>query len=74
MNIFFSFLNNKKLIKRFSLFAVAIILFITVLVVIKNNDESKILIKEESDFGPVWIFEKTGKRCMSFIEPPTPIV
>jgi spermidine synthase len=74
VNSLFSFLNNKKLIKRFSLFAFAIILFITVLVVIKNNDGSKVLIKEESDFGPVWIFEKTGKRCMSFIEPPTPIV
>ncbi len=67
-------LNNKKLIKRFSLFAFAIILFITALVVIKNNDGSKILIKEESNFGPIWVFEKTGQRCMTFIEPPTPIV
>ncbi len=67
-------LNNKKPIKRFLLFAAAIILLVTALVVIKNNDRSKILIKEESNFGPVWIFEKTGQRCMTFIEPPTPIV
>ena len=67
-------LNNKKLIKRFLLFSAAIILLVTALVVIKNNDGSKILIKEESNFGPVWVFEKTGQRCMTFIEPPTPIV
>jgi spermidine synthase len=67
-------LNNKKLIKRFLLFSTAIILLVTALIVIKNNDGSKILIKEESNFGPVWVFEKTGQRCMTFIEPPTPIV
>jgi len=67
-------LNNKKLIKRFLLFSAAIILLVTALVVIKNNDGSKILIKEESNFGTVWVFEKTGQRCMTFIEPPTPIV
>lgn len=67
-------LNNKKLIKRFLLFSTAIILLVTALIVIKNNDGSKILIKEESNFGPVWVFEKTSQRCMTFIEPPTPIV
>ena len=56
------------------LFSTAIILLVTALIVIKNNDGSKILIKEESNFGPVWVFEKTGQRCMTFIEPPTPIV
>jgi spermidine synthase len=64
----------KKIIKRFLLFSAAIILLVTALLVIKNNDGSKILIKEESNFGPVWVFEKTGQRCMTFIEPPTPIV
>lgn len=74
MNIFFSFLNSKKLMRKFSLFAIAIILLIISLVVIKNNNAPKILIKEESDFGPVWIFEKNDRRCMTFIKPPTPVV
>ncbi len=74
MNAFFSFLNNKKLAKILALFVAAIILLITSLVVIRNNNSAKILIKEESNFGPVWIFEKNGQRCMTFIEPPTPMI
>ncbi len=74
MNRFFSFLNNKKLAKILALFVAALILFITSLSVIKNYNGPKILIKEESDFGPIWIFEKNNQRCMTFIEPPTPIV
>jgi len=74
MNAFFSFLNNRKLAKILALFVAAIILLITSLVVIRNNNSDKILIKEESNFGPVWIYEKNNQRCMTFIEPPTPIV
>jgi len=74
MNFIFSFLNNKKLAKILAFFVTALILLIISLVVIKNNNGPRILIKKESSFGPVWIFEETGQRCMTFIEPPTPIV
>ncbi len=74
MNAFFSFLNSRKLAKILALFIVAIIILITSLVFIKNSNYSKILIKEESDFGPVWVFEKNNQRCITFIKPPTPIV
>ena len=74
MNRFFSFLNNKKLAKILAFFVATLILLITSLVVIKNNNGPKILIKEESNFGPVWVFEKNGQKCMTFIEPPTPII
>ena len=74
MNFIFSFLNNKKLAKILAFFVAALILLITSLVVIKNNNGPKILIKKESNFGPVWVFEKNGQKCMTFIEPPTPII
>ncbi len=74
MSLTFRSSNNRKLVKRSALFVAAIILLITSIVVIKNYNNSKILIKEESNFGPVWIFEENGQRCMTFIKPPTPIV
>ena len=74
MNFIFSFLNNKKLAKILAFFVAALILLITSLVVIKNNNRPKILIKKESNFGPVWVFEQNGQKCMTFIEPPTPII
>ncbi len=74
MSLTFRSVNNRKLVKRSALFVIAIVLLITSLVVIKNDDGPKILIKEESNFGPVWIFEEYGQRCMTFIKPPTPIV
>ena len=74
MNFIFSFLNNKKLAKILAFFVAALILLITSLVVIKNNNGPKILIKKESNFGPVWVFEQNGQKCMTFIEPPTPII
>lgn len=39
-----------------------------------NNNEVKILYHTENDFGPIWVFEKNDKRCMSFIKPPAPII
>lgn len=74
MNLFFSFLNNRKLAKILALFVTAIILLITSLSIIKNYNGPKILVKEESNFGPVWIFEENNNRCMTFIKPPTPII
>lgn len=74
MSLTFRSVNNRKLVKILALFVMALILLITSFVVIKNDNDSKILIKEESNFGPVWIFEENGQRCMTFIKPPTPIV
>ena len=33
----------------------------------------KVIEKVDSKFGPVWVYEQGDKRCISFIEPPTPI-
>ena len=74
MSLTFRSVNNRKLVKILALFVTTLILLITSFVVIKNDNDSKILIKEESNFGPVWIFEENGQRCMTFIKPPTPIV
>jgi spermidine synthase len=65
----------KNILLKVSLtFLILAILMIATIIVIKNDNNPKYIEKVESDFGPVWIFEQDNKRCMSFLEPPTPIV
>ena len=47
---------------------------ITLIAFFWSNNEAKILYHTENDFGPIWVFEKNDKRCMSFIKPPAPII
>ncbi len=38
------------------------------------DDKPNNVAKVTSDFGSIWIFDEDDSRCMSFLEPPTPIV
>jgi spermidine synthase len=38
-----------------------------------QSDNSEVFYHAENEFGPVWVYDSKGLRCMSFLEPPSPI-
>lgn len=56
----------------FILFFIVVILALVIDLFLYNNVE--ILEKKETEYGPVWIFERHDKRCMSFLDPQTNMV
>jgi spermidine synthase len=39
-----------------------------------QSDDSELFYHTENEYGPVWVYDSKGIRCMSFLEPPSPII
>jgi spermidine synthase len=39
-----------------------------------QSDDSEISYHTENEFGPIWVYDSKGLRCMSFLEPPAAIL
>jgi spermidine synthase len=53
---------------------IAIILFASIIGIEHAKHGTKILVKKDTQYGSLWIFEENNLRCLSFQEPPTKIV
>ena len=63
--------KNAVMIKNIKIFfAIILVAVAAVGIFIWNDTRVKILYKAESDFGPVWVYERGDYRCMNFVEPP----
>lgn len=51
---------------------IAAILGLSTLYWQSNNTE--IFYHTENEYGPIWVYDSKGLRCMSFFEPPAPII
>ncbi len=39
-----------------------------------QSNDSELSYHTENEFGSIWVYDTNGLRCMSFLEPPAPIV
>lgn len=63
--------KNAVMIKNIKIFfAIILVAAAAVGIFIWNDTRVKILYKAESDFGPIWVYERGDYRCMNFVEPP----
>lgn len=66
--------KNAVMIKNIKIFfAIILVAAAAVGIFIWNDTRVKILYKAESDFGPIWVYERGDYRCMNFVEPPASI-
>lgn len=39
-----------------------------------QSNNSEIFYHTENEYGPIWVYDSKGIRCMSFLKPPAPII
>jgi spermidine synthase len=39
-----------------------------------QSNNTEIFYHTENEYGPIWVYDSKGIRCMSFLEPPAPII
>jgi spermidine synthase len=39
-----------------------------------QSEKSELFYHTENEFGPVWVYDEEGLRCVTFLEPPSPII
>lgn len=53
---------------------IAVILFASIIGIEHIQHGAKILVKKDTQYGSLWIFEENNLKCLSFEKPPTKIV